>query len=30
LPFFWSYKHFLIPENISPLALSAAPLDCWW
>jgi hypothetical protein len=28
LPFYWSNKHFLIPENISPFALSTAPLDC--
>jgi hypothetical protein len=27
LPFFWSNKHFLIPKNISPFALSTAPLD---
>jgi hypothetical protein len=28
LPFFWSNKYFLIPENISPFSLSTAPLDC--
>jgi hypothetical protein len=28
LPFFWSNNHFLIPRNISPFALSTAPLDC--
>jgi hypothetical protein len=30
LPFFWSYKHFLIPKSISPFALLAAPLDRGW
>jgi hypothetical protein len=28
LPFFWSNKHFLIPEKIMRFALSTAPLDC--
>jgi hypothetical protein len=30
LPFFWSNKHFLIPKNINPFALSTASLDCGW
>jgi hypothetical protein len=29
-PFFWSYKQFLIPENINLFALSTAPLDREW
>jgi hypothetical protein len=30
LPFFWSNKHFLIPENIRPFALSTTPFYCGW